>query len=107
MSFTGIAPEMINGRLAMLGFVAAVGAEIATGQDVFTQWSERPGAIVAAGVTIIVASLVPFLRGDRNDKRVSIFSPTAEVINGRAAMVGFACLLIFEFLKHQPLFIKP
>lgn len=27
MAFTGVAPETINGRLAMLGFVAAVGAE--------------------------------------------------------------------------------
>ena len=31
MNFDGIAPELVNGRLAMLGFLAAVGAEISSG----------------------------------------------------------------------------
>ncbi len=29
------------------------------------------------------------------------FTPTAEIWNGRAAMVGFAILLLIEFLSHQ------
>lgn len=35
MAFDGKAPEITNGRLAMLGFLAAVAAELATGKDMF------------------------------------------------------------------------
>jgi hypothetical protein len=37
MAFDGAAPELINGRLAMLGFLAALGAEVASGQGVIQQ----------------------------------------------------------------------
>lgn len=33
MAFSGPAPERINGRLAMLGFVAAVAAELVSGEQ--------------------------------------------------------------------------
>ncbi|MQK21607.1 hypothetical protein EI013_24875, partial [Escherichia coli] len=36
LAFSGPAPERINGRLAMIGFVAAIAVELANGQDVFT-----------------------------------------------------------------------
>jgi len=36
-AFSGPLPEKANGRLAMLGFVAALGAELSTGQPVVTQ----------------------------------------------------------------------
>jgi hypothetical protein len=36
-AFGGPAPENINGRLAMLGFVSAVGVELASGKDLFSQ----------------------------------------------------------------------
>ncbi|MCH88409.1 early light-induced protein chloroplastic-like [Trifolium medium] len=38
MAFSGPAPERINGRLAMIGFVAAMGVEIAKGQEL---WNGR------------------------------------------------------------------
>jgi len=34
MAFSGPAPELINGRLAMLGFIAAVVAELNSGESV-------------------------------------------------------------------------
>lgn len=37
MAFDGAAPELINGRLAMLGFFAALGAEISSGEGVLQQ----------------------------------------------------------------------
>jgi hypothetical protein len=40
MAFSGAAPETTNGRLAMLGFIAAVGAELSSGEGVLRQWSE-------------------------------------------------------------------
>jgi hypothetical protein len=32
MAFSGPGPEVINGRLSMIGFVAAVGAELSSGE---------------------------------------------------------------------------
>lgn len=37
MAFDGAAPELINGRLAMVGFFAALCAEIASGEGVIMQ----------------------------------------------------------------------
>ena len=36
MNFGGSAPELVNGRLAMLGFIAAVGAELSSGEGSVT-----------------------------------------------------------------------
>merc|ERR1711959_216309 len=68
MAFAGSAPETVNGRLAMLGFIAALGA---------------------------AASLIPILKGVKKEK-FAFFSPEAEMLNGRAAMIGFALLLAIE-----------
>ena len=54
--------QVINSRLAMLGFVAAVGAEIGTGRDVIGQISTAPVAIAATFLVFIVASLIPILK---------------------------------------------
>lgn len=45
MAFNG-APEIANGRLAMLGFLAAVGAELATGESIFQQFAAQPAWIL-------------------------------------------------------------
>lgn len=37
MAFDGAAPELINGRLAMVGFLAALGAEVSSGEGVIMQ----------------------------------------------------------------------
>jgi len=37
MSFAGLAPEIINGRAAMIGMLTAFGAEFATGDTVMAQ----------------------------------------------------------------------
>lgn len=47
----------------MLGFVAAMGAEIATGQGLLQQFWLAPAWALATVVVITVASLVPILRG--------------------------------------------
>jgi hypothetical protein len=47
MAFGGVAPELINGRLAMLGFVACAGAEVASGECFNEQFAAAPGPIVA------------------------------------------------------------
>ena len=42
MAFSGPAPELINGRLAMLAFIAALGAELSSGEGVLRQFAEEP-----------------------------------------------------------------
>ena len=39
-AFSGPGPERINGRLAMIGFVAPLGAELLKGTDLFDQISQ-------------------------------------------------------------------
>lgn len=42
----------------MLGFVAAVGAELATGKTIFEQTAVAPNAIIATFVIFTIATLV-------------------------------------------------
>ncbi|KAF5832724.1 chloroplast carotene biosynthesis related protein [Dunaliella salina] len=102
MGFSG-APEIINGRLAMLGFVAALGAELSTGDSVLRQLAEEPTLISLTFILFSAASLVPaFAR--RNGDTLGPFTPQAEMLNGRAAMIGFAAMLILESVQGAALF---
>merc|ERR1719398_402469 len=49
MNFNSWAPEVINGRLAQLGFVAAVQSEISTGQTLAEQFQNNFTAFGASG----------------------------------------------------------
>lgn len=103
MAFSGPAPELINGRLAMLAFVAALGAELSSGESVLRQAAEEPTGVALAVVTFAVASLIPLLSTTRREA-FGPFSPAAEMLNGRAAMLGFAALLCLEKLHGAALF---
>ena len=59
MAFSGPAPELINSRLAMLGIVAALGAEFSSGESVLRQLADEPTGIVLAFITFAVASFIP------------------------------------------------
>lgn len=103
MSFAGLAPEIINGRAAMIGMLTAFGAEFATGDTVMAQVHQAPGAVAAAFATVIIASLIPILRGaNLKVKGAGPFNTRAEVWNGRLAMLAFASLLIVEGVKNGP-----
>merc|ERR1712224_567158 len=95
MAFSGPGPETINGRLAMLGFIAALGAEAASGETVFQQIGGAEPSILFAFIMFAAASLIPTLKGVKKEK-FGFFSPEAEMLNGRAAMIGFALLLAIE-----------
>jgi hypothetical protein len=102
MGFAGAAPEIVNGRLAMVGFIAALGAELATNASVVQQLEQEPTLINLTFLILISASLVPLFAG-RKDK-LGPFTPAAEMINGRAAMLGFAALLVYEGVSGSALF---
>lgn len=130
MAFEGFAPEVINGRLAMLGFVAAVGAEITTGQTFMTQLGHNflpvvfhlglfAGASVAPAILTgkPLAELVAEASGVEaagfkefqgtafsSFEQLKKFTPEVELYNGRAAMVGIAALIFCETLTGSALF---
>jgi hypothetical protein len=105
MAFAGPAPEVINGRLAMLGFVAATAAELSSGSTAVQQFAAAPIATCAAAAVITAASLIPLLAGrTAKDAAVGPFTADAETINGRAAMIGIAVLLAAEASRGSGLF---
>ncbi|CAJ2630161.1 early light-induced protein chloroplastic-like [Trifolium pratense] len=105
MAFSGPAPERINGRLAMIGFVAAIGVELAKGQGLFDQISG--GGVpwfLYTSVLLSVASLVPLFEGvSVESKSKGIMSSNAELWNGRLAMLGLIALAITEYVKGSTL----
>jgi hypothetical protein len=103
MAFSGPAPEIINSRLSMIAVVAAIGAELSTGQSVIKQFACESPLILLTAVTFTIASLIPMFNGTKREP-FGPFTPEAEITNGRAAMLGFASLLVFEAVKGSALF---
>lgn len=97
------APEIINGRLAMIAFVAALGAELSSGESVLRQFGESSTGVILTAVLFSAASLIPMLKGVKKEA-FGPLTPAAEMTNGRAAMLGFASLLVIEALRHKALF---
>ncbi|KAK7270559.1 hypothetical protein RIF29_23789 [Crotalaria pallida] len=101
LAFSGPAPERINGRLAMIGFVGAIAVELSNGQDVFTQISNGGIPVfLATSVILSLASLIPLFQGvSVESKSQRIMSSDAELWNGRLAMLGLVALAFTEYLK--------
>ena len=75
-----------------------------TGKSVVSQLRIEPTFITLTFVIFMAASLVPLARNVDPEESEGIFTPKAEIINGRAAMLGFASLLIIEAVKGTALF---
>ncbi|KAF5752333.1 hypothetical protein HS088_TW01G00241 [Tripterygium wilfordii] len=100
-AFSGPAPERINGRLAMIGFVAALAVEVGKGEDVLAQLSNG-GIPLFLGTSILltVASLIPLFNGvSVESKSKGFMTSDAELWNGRFAMLGLVALAFTEYVK--------
>ena len=62
-----------------------------------------PAGVVLTGLTFIAASLIPLLSSTER-KAVGPFTPAAEMLNGRAAMIGLASLIAIEAVRGSALF---
>ena len=96
------APELINARCSMVAFVAAA-AEASSDKSVLTQLSCEPGPIIAFVVLMAVATFIPMMK-NAGEKSNGPFTPSAEILNGRAAMIGFVALLVTEGISGQAFF---
>ena len=114
MGFAGPAPEVVNGRAAMLGVLAAIGGELTTGKTVVGQLMAGGAAPMGAiFMAVALASFAPMITGssanaafnkEKEAKALGPFTAQAEMLNGRAAMMGFAALLALEATSGMPFF---
>ncbi|KAJ6988533.1 early light-induced protein 1, chloroplastic [Populus alba] len=100
-AFSGPAPERINGRLAMIGFVAAMAVELSKGQDLFSQISNGGVSwFVGTSILLSVASLIPLFKGvSAESKSEGVMTSDAEMWNGRFAMLGLVALACTEYVS--------
>ncbi|CAN8258427.1 unnamed protein product [Cochlearia groenlandica] len=101
LAFSGPAPERINGRLAMVGFVAALAVELSKGENVLAQISDGGVSwFVVTTAVLTLASFVPLVKGITvESKSKGIMTSDAELWNGRFAMLGLVALAFTEFVK--------
>ena len=91
--------EILNGRLAMLGFTAGAGQQLVTGQTIVEQ-AQDPLTMVAVAC---IAPAIVYATNVTLDERLDgepcsdIWTPDAELANGRLAMVGMAGLAVQTF----------
>ena len=106
--------EMKLGRAAMVGFLAAVGAELATQDSIFKQLGEGgTGGMLFVFALVAAASFAPIVQGksakdaflkNSSPEAFGPFNAQAEMLNGRAAMMGLLFLLAAEASQGQAFF---
>ncbi|KAK3241911.1 hypothetical protein CYMTET_48369 [Cymbomonas tetramitiformis] len=108
--------ELVNGRTAMVAFLGIAATEITTGQTVMQQLESAPIPALAVSLLVTAASLAPIVNEKvtadnlfptSQDAYPDSLLPTtwtydAEVVNGRAAMVGLLAMIGYEIVKGTP-----
>ena len=112
MGFSGWAPEVINCRAGMIAFVAALGAEFQSyNHETFgAQLHNHVFSLVFASVLITAATFMPSMQNaDKytskpSSKPYGVFTPEAELTNGRLAIVGLVAATVAEKVLGHGLF---
>jgi hypothetical protein len=89
-AYDGLGPEVINSRLAMLGFAIAAFWELTQGIDVFQQVDKYPLITIATFVTFTVASWIPFMQGQSYNVKSGPFTPAVSTTPGPSAIKNLA-----------------
>lgn len=105
-------PETINGRTAMVGFVAAFGAEIFGAGSFYSQLAAGSLPVFVFMSLITAASIIPVVKGTEGDYLDSLddtfpkdlLIPEIEMFHGRLAMIGITGLILIEGVKGSALF---
>jgi hypothetical protein len=93
MRVDSFAPELLNARLAMLGYASGVTVHSSTGET-FTQQFETHFALFALATAVVTAAtLIPVAKGL---DPIRFTSYTTEMWVGRIAMLGFAVTLMLD-----------
>ncbi len=112
MGFAGWAPEVINCRAGMVAFVAAMGAELQSyNHETFgAQLHDHVFSLVFASLLITAASFMPSMQNAEkytskpSSKPYGIFTPEAEITNGRMAIIGLVAATIAEKVMGHGIF---
>lgn len=91
------AAELINGRSAMLGFTAGAGKLIMTGEPLLRQIQD-PAQDLGAVLTVAAVAAGTFLtldeRLEMKEANTEPWTPDAELLNARVAMMGVLALAL-------------
>ena len=112
---SGPAPEIVNGRLAMWGFLWGAIGELTGGTTLGQQFSSAPVGTLWTAAVLIVASFLPSLIsevpfGELLDTASDVglpdpikpFNNRVEILNARLAMLGFAGFMGIEAVTGAP-----
>lgn len=87
----------------MLGIIVGALEESKYGLTIVQQFQTRAPGIFIISAVIIYASLVPIQHGALREP-FGIFTPHAELVNARLAMIGFVAILLLESKAQLPFF---
>lgn len=98
LKFNNWAPELINGRCAMLGYVAGYGYEIVNHESLSSQFMDKFPYFILLSLLVTIFTLKTG-KPTSEDVKINGLTPEAELFNGRAAMIGITCTLMYELMN--------
>ena len=96
-----IVPVMLSSKTCSMA-ARGTSKKDPSGETVAQQFADAPAAVILTISMIIFGSLISY-QANTEPSPVGPFTKEKELLNGRAAMVGMACLLGFEAVKHTAL----